>query len=219
MFEKNANARPKFETSVRVSMSDGDQFDAYVFLRVDERLIDLLNDPRAFIPVKKKDGATAIIAKTNIVSIIESDWAYPTAQGYEPEFETELEGIEASPEAEMEAEQAAEDDREKADADAKEEKEKSRKKEKAKKPESQPKKKADPYEILKTSKTASLDEIRAAYKARIKIVHPDTLSGLDVDEEILRAAIHETQRVNRAYRAIMRERAEEDVVEERAEAS
>ncbi|MEZ5916982.1 MAG: hypothetical protein R3C40_05370 [Parvularculaceae bacterium] len=71
MFDKSASARPKNEISVTMSLSGDEFFDGKVFLKQDERLIDLLNDPRAFIPVRREDGATVIVAKANIVSIIE----------------------------------------------------------------------------------------------------------------------------------------------------
>ncbi len=64
----------------------------------------------------------------------------------------------------------------------------------------------DPYSLLRVSPDAGADEIRAAYKARIKAVHPDTLASLGLDEEITRAAILTTQKVNLAYQKIMRER-------------
>ena len=66
----------------------------------------------------------------------------------------------------------------------------------------------DPYVMLRVSPSASLDEIRAAYKARIKAVHPDRLASLGLDEDIAKAAVLATQKVNYAYQAIMREREE-----------
>lgn len=64
----------------------------------------------------------------------------------------------------------------------------------------------DPYAMLRISPQASPEEIRAAFKARIKAVHPDALAFLDLDEDIKKAAILATQKVNYAYQKIMRER-------------
>ncbi|MEZ5916981.1 MAG: hypothetical protein R3C40_05365 [Parvularculaceae bacterium] len=52
---------------------------------------------------------------------------------------------------------------------------------------------------------ATVEEVRRAYKVRIKAVHPDTLSGLELDDDIAKAAILAAQRVNYAYRQIMGE--------------
>jgi hypothetical protein len=68
------------------------------------------------------------------------------------------------------------------------------------------KKSFDPYEMLRIQPTASPDEIRAAYKARIKAVHPDALASLGLDDDITKAAILTTQKVNYAYQKIMKER-------------
>lgn len=68
------------------------------------------------------------------------------------------------------------------------------------------KKSFDPYEMLRVEPGASPEEIRAAYKARIKAVHPDALASLGLDDDITKAAILATQKVNYAYQKIMKER-------------
>lgn len=68
------------------------------------------------------------------------------------------------------------------------------------------KKSFDPYAMLRISPEAGPEEIRAAYKARIKAVHPDALAFLDLDEDIKKAAILATQKVNYAYQKIMKDR-------------
>jgi len=73
MFEKSANFRSKLALAVTIRVSDEEPFEASVFLRPDERLIDLLNDERAFIPIVGPTGRAMIIAKTNIISVIERD--------------------------------------------------------------------------------------------------------------------------------------------------
>lgn len=55
MFEKSASSRFKRAARVTITLAGHESFDAFVFLTVNERLIDLLNDDRAFIPINK-DG-------------------------------------------------------------------------------------------------------------------------------------------------------------------
>lgn len=64
----------------------------------------------------------------------------------------------------------------------------------------------DAYAMLRVAPSASNEEIRTAYKARMKAVHPDTFASLGLDEEISKAAVLATQKVNLAYQKIMRER-------------
>ncbi|MEO1135840.1 MAG: DnaJ domain-containing protein [Pseudomonadota bacterium] len=66
--------------------------------------------------------------------------------------------------------------------------------------------KFDAYATLRIAPSASDDEIRTAYKARMKAVHPDSLASLGLDEEISKAAVLASQKVNYAYQKIMRER-------------
>jgi len=64
----------------------------------------------------------------------------------------------------------------------------------------------DPYAMLRVSPDASIEEIRSAYKARIKTVHPDAIASLGLDEDISKAAVLATQKVNYAYQRILRDR-------------
>ena len=59
---------------------------------------------------------------------------------------------------------------------------------------------------MRIERSASLEEIKRAYKARIKAVHPDSIAALELDEDLARAANLSTQKVNQAYDTIMRER-------------
>ena len=121
-----------------------------------ERMSDLLNDPRSFIPVRQSNGDILIVAKTQIASIVETE------------------------------------DRttEKQKTDSGDQKSKS----------------FDPYQTLRISPEASLEEIRTAYRARIKAVHPDTVASLDLNEDLSKAASQATQKIIIAYRKIMQER-------------
>ena len=71
MFEKSGSFRSKFAMPVTMQLAGHDAFEGAVYVRPDERLMDLLNDDRKFIPVIGPDDEMMIIAKTNIVSIIE----------------------------------------------------------------------------------------------------------------------------------------------------
>ena len=183
MFDKYGHARYKNEARVLITLTGQDPFEAAVFLRVDERLIDLLNDDRAFIPVKRGDGTTVITAKTNIVTIIEQ-FEDATEKEADPEPASEA-GAEAADDAG--AQQSPDD-------------------EAPKKPIFRPRRSFDPYEVLRVSKDATIDEIRHAYKVRIKAVHPDTIAAFDLDEDLERAANLTAQKVNHAYQRVMRER-------------
>lgn len=173
MTDAHESPRRKIEVAVTMSLAHDEIFSGAVFLDAGERLIDLLNDARAFIPVRRDDGATVIVAKSNIVSIIER----------------------ASAEAgSHEAGASANDSDDADDQDAKAEAERPRRTS------------FDPYKVLRISPDATIDEIRRAHKVRIKAVHPDTLVGLDLDDEIQKAAMAAAQRINVAYNRILKER-------------
>lgn len=273
MYDKSVH-RSKNLIEVTFSMSDGELFDAYVFLRPDERLIDLLNDDRAFIPVKREDGPAVILAKTSIVSIVERQAGasdlfrpnaggqpldedgqpsprssissdYPSSGAIPPEWggdDPESAG-EPAADAAMSAQTAPHEPNSR-DSNSRDSNSGGHKSEDAtarragtadgdKDPkqaardrlngsdiedESHKEKEApdaaatrqrivfNPYKTLRVSPHATDAEIRRAYKARIKAVHPDTFSGLEIDDEISKAAILATQKVNNAYHRIMRER-------------
>ena len=149
--------RQKNQATVKVHLVGGEPFDAVVFLTFGDRLIDMLNDERNFIPVKKTDGSVVIVAKRQVISIVEAD-------AVDPEEEVEREEVERQ----------------------------------------HARRRLNPYTLLRVEEDASMEEIRAAYRARLKAVHPDTLAGLDLDDEIAEAALKSTQRVTFAYRKIIR---------------
>jgi len=179
MFDRSSQPRHKNLMRVRLALAGAEPFEAAVFLKLDERLIDLLNDPRAFIPVRRDDGATMIVAKANIVSVTE----IPDLSATGPEvFAGDDEAI-----AERRQRRASD--------------EMNGRGERRPRP-----RRVDPYEVLRVARDASTDEVKRAYKARIKAVHPDAIASLDLDEDLARAANLTTQKVNQAYDMIMRER-------------
>jgi len=223
MFQKTG-AKFKVEEFVEITLAGQDPFEAVVFLSVGDRLIDLLNDQRLFIPVKRMDNSTVIMAKSNIVSIVEKDpFAKPVdlnendvplgkdvAAAFDEGFEEEPgEGADTdnghedddlppkTDGSDTKGSDAGSADRHTDGSDAEKKRRRRRRK---KTPE------FDASAILKVPPDANLEEIRAAYKSRIKAVHPDSVAALDLDEELIRAAIHTTQRVNYAYHHILKER-------------
>lgn len=164
---KSRTFRHRSEIAVSLRLKDSDEeIPATIFAGQGERPLDMLNDERAFIPVRRPSGDVMLVAKTQIASLTERK-----------------------------------DENEKAEASGRQEEEFSQ----------EPIKEAaqnsfDPYAMLRVSPEASPEEIRAAYKARIKAVHPDALAFLDLDEDIKKAAILAAQKVNYAYQKIMRER-------------
>jgi len=192
MVDRSSYVRHKNAVRVRLTLTGEAPIEAAVFLKIEERLIDLLNDQRAFIPVRREDGTTMIVAKSNIVSVIEAPIEAPPA-------ETKASGKESPEKNKPGAEAGADSSARPGGEDG------------AKKPEAgeraRPRRIFDPYEILRVDRTASNEEIKRAYKARIKAVHPDAIAALDLDEDLARAAVLSTQKVNQAYDRIMRERA------------
>ncbi len=159
MFEKTTAFRQTNQVDVELTLAGQEPFESSVYLLVGGRISDLLNDNRAFIPVQGPDGGVMVVAKSQIVSIMERD------MGFDPEAE--------------------EEDHDKASA---------------------AKKKFDPYKVLRVDPTAPFDEIRAAYKKRMKAVHPDSIAALDLDEDLARAAVLATQKLNYAYKMVVSER-------------
>lgn len=165
---KQKTYRHRNEVTVLLTLSTSDKpVEATMFLSLGERASDLLNDGRAFIPVRLGDGDTMIIAKSQIASIVEG------AATAEEKAKAKLRGEDFST------------DPKKNDATPKN---------------------FDAYAMLRITPSATNEEIRAAYKARIKAVHPDTFASLGLDEEISKAAVLATQKVNYAYQKIMRDR-------------
>ncbi len=160
MFDKATGAfRHKTETSVQLRLTGQEPVEAFVFHVNGERLTDLLNDPRAFIPMRSANGEIMIVAKTHIASMIETNIEDTTAANDQND-----EPVKRAP------------------------------------------KSFDPYATLRISPDADNDALRAAFKARIKSVHPDTVASLGLDEDLANAASQATQKIIYAYRKIMRER-------------
>jgi hypothetical protein len=143
---------------VRICLTGEEPFDGVVYLTIGQRLSDLVNDDRAFIPVRRENGETVIIAKSNINSI--SERIAVKEDGDEEQDSSTAKSARSF----------------------------------------------DPYAVLRIAPHADLDDIRAAYKKRMKAVHPDAIAALELDEDLSRAALLVAQKVNYAYQKILRER-------------
>ncbi len=75
-----------------------------------------------------------------------------------------------------------------------------------------PSEKGSPYSILRIQSGASFQEVKDAWKKRVKACHPDKISSLGVDEEIEYAARKATQKINMAYDEIVTHLREKDKV-------
>ena len=62
---------PKYKTEVQVQFDDGASFLGFVFLKQMQRVSDLLNDPRQFLPFQKLDGPIVYVRKATIANVIE----------------------------------------------------------------------------------------------------------------------------------------------------
>ena len=139
MFEKTHTRRSKSELMVRLCLTSGEAVEGELFVAQGERLAEVLNDERAFLPLRVGD-AVEVIAKSQI--------ARAAMLGEAPSASS------------------------------------------------------DPYEVLRLPRTASDEELRAAWMNGLKACHPDRLAALNLAPEVIHAARKAAQRVNAAYEAI-----------------
>ena len=64
----------------------------------------------------------------------------------------------------------------------------------------------DPYSVLGCARTASVDELRKAYRAKAKKLHPDALRAQGLSEELMSRANDAMSHLNAAWDEIKRER-------------
>jgi phage tail tape-measure protein len=69
-----------------------------------------------------------------------------------------------------------------------------------------PPRSASPYDILGVDSSASDEEVKCAYREKVKHLHPDTLRGKDLPDEVIDTVSERMAQVNAAWAAIRRER-------------
>ena len=143
MFEETAIKQDKARLMVRLCLTDGTEVEGELWCAQGERLADVLNDDRAFLPIGEGD-AVRCIAKSVIAT------AEPLGAA--------------------------------------------------------PREASDPYAVLRIQRTATDDEVRAAWMNRMKASHPDRLASLGLDETVVYAARRACQRINAAHDEVMRTR-------------
>ena len=62
MLEGNRNKKQRRKIAVSLDVGDGEEL-VYMFVYPSERVIDTLNDERAFLPFERPDGSLTIVAK------------------------------------------------------------------------------------------------------------------------------------------------------------
>lgn len=223
MFDRSSQIRHKAVVAVRVALTTGAPFPAFVYLKANERLSDLLNDERTFVPIRREDGSTLIVAKSAIASISEfapaaSDVPQMPEPPPTPDADASPPGLDAADEsfdAPSAGDTLAGEDgatpedvsAEAADSMSRDDAAEPSPDNGAKRaqPPSRIRRALDPYALLRVPRGASLDEIKRAYKTRIKAVHPDTLASLHLDPDMARIAHLTAQRINQAYERILTE--------------
>jgi hypothetical protein len=59
----------KNECHVKITMEEDKFREGFLFLGEDERLVDVLNDDRMFLPFKSEEGQFSVLKKTSIIEI------------------------------------------------------------------------------------------------------------------------------------------------------
>lgn len=90
---KQDNIVRKVETEVKITLTDGTTLTGFFFIKKEQRLIDLLNDQRPFIPYKETDGMITLIRKSSIDRITPIDQTIPREKTIPEWFGNPLEGI------------------------------------------------------------------------------------------------------------------------------
>ncbi len=69
MYSSSNLVKQKLMAEVEVLMSDGSVLRGNFFLNPQERIVDMLNDDRDFLPFSNEDDTVTVIAKSAISSI------------------------------------------------------------------------------------------------------------------------------------------------------
>ncbi len=69
MYSSSSLVKHKLIAEVEVTMSDGSSVRGNFFLNPQERIVDMLNDDRRFLPFADEEGIIIVLAKSAINSI------------------------------------------------------------------------------------------------------------------------------------------------------
>ncbi len=69
MYSSSSLVKQKLMAEVEVTMTDGSILRGNFFLNPQERIVDMLNDDRRFLPFSDEDGVVTVVAKAAINSI------------------------------------------------------------------------------------------------------------------------------------------------------
>ncbi len=64
-----ANIKPTIKVEVELGLSDGTTLTGHLFISPTERILETLNDPRAFLPFEGSDVRVRVLSKSIITSI------------------------------------------------------------------------------------------------------------------------------------------------------
>ena len=69
MFATNSNVTPKVKTEVELVLTDGTVLSGEMFMLAGQRVLDIVNDERKFVPFASFDGPVKVINKAMIAHI------------------------------------------------------------------------------------------------------------------------------------------------------
>ncbi len=133
---------------VAVTLTDGSVITGFLFLGARERLLDVFNDQRSFLPIKTVDERLVFLAKSSITL------------------------AEPVPETAVQRASHYEGD--------------------------------NPYAILGVAEGADEATVKSAYHDLMRAFHPDQVIAAGLGEGLVKLAEERVQRINAAYRVLMR---------------
>ena len=69
MYSTNRIITQKIKTEVELVLTDGTVLNGAMFMHADQRVLDLVNDERRFVPFSRFDGPVKVINKAMIAQI------------------------------------------------------------------------------------------------------------------------------------------------------
>ncbi len=72
--------RTKLRVGVEITLIDGSRMSGNLFLNRDERVLDLINDQRAFVPFEDASGTVSVLCNTAIIRVTPTQQNLPIAE-------------------------------------------------------------------------------------------------------------------------------------------